>query len=62
MKKLFNDESGVVGVLAAVLISLFAGSVITVSEPKVAKFVSKEVLHQGDPNYEVPANPSPTKH
>lgn len=62
MKKFLKNEDGVIGILAAIIIAATAGSVITVTQPKVEKFVRTDVLHQNDPNYVVPANPSPKKH
>lgn len=62
LKRFMNDESGVVfGAIAAVLFGIAAGAVITVEEPKVFKVVNEDILHNDDPNYEVPANPSPSK-
>ena len=63
LKRFMRDESGIVfGVLAAVLFGAVAGAVITVEHPKVAKVIKQDILHSDDPNYEVPANPSPKKH
>lgn len=62
MKKFFKSQSGeVISAIAAVLFGLAAGAVITVEEPKVFKVVNEDILHNDDPNYEVPANPSPSK-
>lgn len=61
MRKFLKDDSGVVGIIAALLIAAFSGAVITADNPKVADTINKKVLHKDDPNYVVPNNPSPKK-
>ena len=61
-KRFMKDESGVVfGVIAAVLFGAATGAIITAEHPKVVKVINEDILHKDDPNYTVPANPSPTK-
>lgn len=56
------NNSGAVGIIAALLIALFGGGVIAVAEPKVGEFIANDVLHQDEPGYVVPANAHPTRH
>lgn len=61
MRKFAKDQSGAIGIIAALLIAASAGAVITADNPKVAKVINEDILHKDDPNYVVPANPSPKK-
>lgn len=63
MNKFLKDQSGVaaLAVVLAVAIGAVGGAVVTVEEPKVFKVVNEDILHNDDPNYVVPANPSPKK-
>lgn len=61
MKKFLKCQDGVIGIVAALIIAASAGAIIAADNPKVVKVINNDILHKNDPNYEVPANPSPSK-